>query len=785
MTTPSIQDLAERRIALIDSLWRQPRALSWCRDHTEIVDQAILRILDDLRLEHAGLRQIDVVATGGYGRSEMAPYSDIDITVIPQDDASAEVDRAIRAFFQELHSTISQDFGLSVGYAYRLVSDAPGIDAKTRTGLLDARLIAGTGSQLEALLENLDATMASGEFILAKVKERESAFEKFHDTPLVVEPNLKEGAGGVRCFHASNWIRTAIGERESKPTRAFESIVRMRNLLHAVAGKAQESLTRARQSEICAKLECDPDAMMTELTLAGSKLFQGYLDTKSKVFEARFSLSRAVLAVRGEARMLENADAGEAAVGIAIATELELRVSDLQPSASQKISGPAAAYAVSTGEKTIRNLDRAGLIKVLIPELDACRTLMPHDNVHRYTVFEHTLQVVRQIDGLANQPFLRDIWDSLHDVEALYVAALLHDVGKIDAERPHSESGEEIARQVCSRWHLSADFAETVAWLVKEHLTMMRFIRLRDLLNPETIREFADIVKDQDRLDLLTLLTYADVNAVAPGAWTAAQESFLQQLYRQTSEALASESPIPLDSAQHRQRLLRQLKEEVAEGDLKSFVESLPSYYLASTTPDLVKLHYQLAKRAAQGEPTVEMFSQSDLGATDITVCARDEKALLSRLLGILYAFDLSVIAIRACTTETETPVALDTFTVSFGGRPVPNATRASVSSAIVAMLKGDRKAEAIMRERGKDPERDQEVFSYTFNEGYPAVLEVRAPRGRGMPYRFSRLIAAQGWNTFAARVGQWADSGAATFYIGKPDGVELTRKEVEKALGK
>lgn len=417
-----------------------------------------------------------------------------------------------------------------------------------------------------------------------------------------------------------------------------------------------------------------------------------------------------------------------------------------------------------------------------MPELTRCRTLMPNDNVHRFTVFEHTMQLVRHLENLPAGSFLSVILDGLHDLEPLYLAALLHDVGKIDPERPHSEVGAEMAEAACKRWNLSTETTEIVRWLVLEHLTMMRFVRLRDIHNPDTIREFGAIVKDQTRLDLLTLLTWADVNAVAPEAWTSAQEAFLHELYRLTSESLELENPVPLDAAQQRQRLMRQLREDVPETDLRSFVDSLPPYYMASTPPRLVKLHYQLVKKAEAGEPTVESFTQAELGATDITVCTRDEPGLLSRLLGIFYAYDLSVSGIRACTTETDQPVALDTFTVSYGTRPVPNATRAGVSSAILAVLKGERKTEDILRERGKDPERDQEVFSYSFIPGSPAVLEVRAPRGRGMPYRFSRLIAAQGWNTFAARVGQWADSGAATFYIGG-NGKPLTREDIDHVL--
>ncbi|MBN9501189.1 MAG: hypothetical protein BGO01_14180 [Armatimonadetes bacterium 55-13] len=778
-----IEELAETRLGLIERLKTSPTGLAWCREHSELIDQVILQTYRAVLADHPVMSTLAVVATGGYGRKEMSPYSDIDITVVPTDDKSIEMDRAIRAFFQELHTSVGTILKLGVGYAYRLIADAPGLDGKSRTGLMDARLVVGPHDIYQSLLDELSATLSPGEFILEKIREREAAFAKFHDTPLVVEPQLKEGAGGMRCFHCANWLRNAIGEQEARPTKSFERLVRARNLLHALAGKPQDQLTRSRQEQMAEISRQDSYEMMSDIAIAANEVHAEYLEAKDKLLEARFPLSKNVIALRGEARIAGDADAGESAVGVSIATALGLRVSDLPVLVGSHVSGPAAVYAISTGEATLRNLDRAGLLQHLIPELTACRTLMPRDNVHRFTVYEHTLQLVRWLDRAKETPWINEIRENIHDLEPLYLAALLHDIGKIDPDRSHSELGAEMSLDICRRWNVSSELRETVVWLVQEHLTMMRFVRLRDIYNPDSISEFAGIVKNRDRLDLLTILSWADVNAVAPEAWTAALETFTQELHRRTADLLEAANPIPFDAAQQRQRLMRQLREDVPPDDLQRFVESLPPYYLASTPPNLVKLHFQLVRKAENGEPTVETFSQPDLGATEFTVSARDEPGLLSRLLGVLYAFDLSVGGIRACTTESPTPVALDTFTVSFGSRPVPAATRASVSNAILEVLRGNRATETILLERGKDPARDQEIFTYSYSAGPPGVLEIRAPRGRGMPYRFSRLIARQGWNILAARVGQWADSGAATFYIVGEHGDIVAIDEIDRVL--
>jgi [protein-PII] uridylyltransferase len=212
-------------------------------------------------------------------------------------------------------------------------------------------------------------------------------------------------------------------------------------------------------------------------------------------------------------------------------------------------------------------------------------------------------------------------------------------------------------------------------------------------------------------------------------------------------------------------------------------LESLPVYYLASTSADVVRLQMQLAQAAAQGRPTVEEFARSDLAATEITVCSLDSPGLLSRMLGVLYAFDLSVIGIRACTTSSPPPVAIDVFTVSFGGRIVPKATMGQVSGAFLDVLTGKKTIDDLLTAKGKDPWMRQQIFTYNYIAGNPGILEIRAPRGRGMAFRFSRLFATHGWNIVAARVGQWAGNGAAAFYLTDASGEPLYEEEVRDVL--
>lgn len=780
----AIERIAAERTHLFEQLPCYAGGLEWCQAHSDLCDRAVRTIYQAALLEEPDASPIALIATGGYGRREMAPFSDIDITLVPMDESSAAIDRLIHRLYQDIHAAFGTTFRIDVGWAFRLIADAPGLDARTRTALLDARIVAGSPDVLRALEDALWESFPVGDFVVAKVEERAAMARKYHDTPLVVEPNLKEGAGGLRSFQAANWIGVAIGERPVRPSLEYDAVLRARNLLHFVSKRANDHLSRQRQAEIADLLCLEVHEWMQPLTRSLASLHASYEKSLERLLETRYKLSEGVQAMRGEARVLSGADPGEASVGIAIATRLGLRVPELTISVADTVVGPAALHAISTGEATLRNLDRCGLLDRLLPELTACRTLLPDDSIHMFTVFEHTLRVVGFLDNLQPGEFLGELKSSLRNDSLLYLAALLHDAGKIDPTKPHSEAGSEIAQRICQRWGLNARDTEQVSWLVRDHLTMARFIRIRDIQNPATVAEFAAIVRDVERLNCLTLLTWADVNAVAPGTWTAAQDAFLRELHARTQDVLQGEALQTPDTGSYRQRLIRQLSQSaVAEEDVAAFVGSLPAHYLTNATPETAKLHLGYFRKALEGLPTIEFNPMPELSATEITVCAPDAPGLLSRMLGVFYALDLSIEGIRASTTRTEKPVALDVFTVSMGGKPVPLATCRQISTSMNAVLNGDQTVESLLLEKGKDPFMQQRVFSHTYIEGNPGVLEIKAARGRGMAFRFSRFIAGQGWNIVAARVGQWAGNSAAAFYILGRDEHPLISQQVDSAL--
>ena len=772
----NVEELIETRQRLLEELEGHPEGLAWCERQSRFVDETIRGIVPESA-------PLTVIATGGYGRRELSPYSDIDLTIVPLDEGNPRLDDEVRRYYRELHDTFVQ-LGLPLGYAFRFLGDAPGLDAESRTGLLDMRLVAGDGKAFRPLAEALLESFSAGDFALAKIRERTFARVRTHDTPLVSEPELKEGAGGLRDFQAANWLRIAIGERPISPGTDYDTVLRARNLLHLSTGRAQDRLTRSRLNEIAAREGVPAMEYGERLGEARLSLAHEYDRAIRRLREARFEISPGVYAARGEIRLGGEVGAGAAAFGLSIGIRLGLTVEEFPNTIQSSEAGPAALRAISSGARIIRALDEAGLLERLLPELTRLRTRLPRDSVHAFTVMEHTLRAVAEIDALSEDTYLGVLLAGLSDRGRIVLAILLHDVGKDEGDEGHSERGATMALEVGKRWHLGEAIVADVVWLVREHLTMARFLRVRDLERAETIEEFAHLVGTPERLILLTLLTYADIKAVAPEVWTPVMDTFLKQLFERTLARLESDRPTKGDFEAYRRRLVRRLNEGPIDlEEVERFVQSMPADYLAGTTVELIAIHMEYAQRAAAGEPTVEAHPRPDIDATELTIVAPDNPGLLSRLLAVLYAGDLGIVSLRARTANSSPPVVIDSFVATFGGGPIPAATLRTVSENLRAVARGERDSDEILRARGLDPTRGQELFRWHYVEGVPGILEIRARRGRGMAYRMARRLAALGWNVVSARVGQWAGNASAAFYIVGPDGVAISHEKVASAF--
>lgn len=401
-----------------------------------------------------------IVATGGYGRRELAPYSDIDLTFIPLRDGDAATDRVIREMFRLVMEVFINGCGLEVGYAYRLLDDCGALDHQTVCGLLDARLLAGSARLFIQFEYAYWIGFNPADFIFTKLKEQIQRREKWGATPRVVEPHLKEGAGGLRDFHTAVWLTQARyqlapsrvrGERAfaalaqevgvspedaAKLARAKERLFQIRNTLHAVAGRKRDELVITRQEAVAALL-CEPgasgepsDAPLIEGFMADLYERLALIHRVTRQVDRSIERSRLILGIGLDCKRKQIVPANDALVsedpswllwacelaqryGLEFSEELEraaVSLTEMKPVLSEE-AGAAQIFTAIISQlgsdsaglsiaPILQQMAELGILGWYLPEFAPLLNLIPYDSSHDLTVGQHSLEVVANIERL-------------------------------------------------------------------------------------------------------------------------------------------------------------------------------------------------------------------------------------------------------------------------------------------------------------------------------------------------------------------------------------------------
>jgi [protein-PII] uridylyltransferase len=425
-----------------------------------------------------------------------------------------------------------------------------------------------------------------------------------------------------------------------------------------------------------------------------------------------------------------------------------------------------------------------GILGWLLPEVGEIMNLIPYDPSHDYTVGQHTLYVLRNLDSLRapdgpeETRDFRQILEELPNPEQLYLAALLHDAGKTTDERPHSETGAELAQEVCGRLGWNTQATANVSFLVRHHLLMAETSRLRDLNLEETILDFTRVVDDIDRLHMLYLLTYADTNAVGTGVWTQVKGRFLRDLHRRAEAVLLGEEEAVLDEAgltRTRRQLLKKLAvEDLPMEEVEEHIASMPATYLLNTSLEEITLHIGLVRRARQGEPMLDFHEERNSTFTEVTLCALDdpEPGLLSKIAGVLYAADIEVHSAQVFTRTSPSGaerIAIDRLFVDFRGRPLTPGKRGELATNLQAVLTGKMQVADLLAKRRKPAEIGGPIEHLNLRNDLSdtyTVIEVAFSDERAMLYRASGALSALRWDIHSARVSSFKGRTVGSFYV-------------------
>jgi len=561
-----------------------------------------------------------LVAVGGYGRRELAPYSDIDVMVLSEASSDSQaVSDLSKGLFHHLW-----DLRFQVGHSVRSIAEALSLadaDLPAKTALMESRFLAGNSGvfqdfQHRFTRRNLGRRVP--QFIQQKLEERRRDYSKFGETVFLLEPNIKKSQGGLRDLHLLQWVGTAkyqaatiqelancgvLSRNDAIAIQdAREFLWRIRCLMHFHAGRAQDILTFEDQERLAANFNMmdQPHMLAVEqfmqqyyrhtmglherclrfidrtrefpwwkrwLRVMPSPLIEGHF---LKAGDRLTVPSEKLTQVLGNPELLVRLFRLSQERGLPVESQMidELH-SYLEDIPNEQFHTPIVSRIFreilsETGRvaQTLMAMHRAKLLEKLVPAFARVRGLMQFNQYHKYTVDEHSLLAVREAEVLAKDPgTLGKIYADIQHKDLLHLAVLLHDLGKGKSE-DHSDVGKAIAQKTSERLGLTQDESRLLEFLVHKHLLMAHTAFRRDIHDEKVIQKFAQTVKTSEVLRQFLILTVADITAVGPDVMNKWKETLLLELFSHTQATLSGQGDLTLD-AQEAQQQVQEVEQQL------------------------------------------------------------------------------------------------------------------------------------------------------------------------------------------------------------------------------
>ncbi|HEY2337191.1 MAG TPA: [protein-PII] uridylyltransferase [Burkholderiales bacterium] len=711
------EQVAAGREALRRSYLEKPEPRVLLQRHAQLIDRTVKALWADI--EPAG--DAALVATGGYGRGELYPYSDIDLLVLlPAEPGPAErerLERLIGTFW---------DIGLEVGPSVRTAASClenAAADITIQTTLLEARFLTGSRNLFRGLQAGLEEQLDPVAFFKAKKLEQEQRHAKHQDSPYSLEPNLKEAPGGLRDLQTIQWVARAAGlgrtwndlvthglleRHEARQLARTEAAFQdMRIRLHYLAGRREDRVVFDFQNALAAQFgDADtPDrraseAMMqryyraaktvTQLNAILLQNLQARLmprrDLAIRPLNERFRM-RGELLEAVEEDLFEREPTAILESFLLMMQHPELRNMSARTlralwRARRRIDArfrrdpTARLLFVQILQQPrgivheFRRMNQYGILGRYLPEFGSIVGQMQHDLFHVYTVDQHILMVLRNVRRFGmpefahEYPLCSELMSGFDRRWLLYVAALYHDIAK-GRGGDHSALGAVDVRNFCKRHGLSAEDADLVAFLVENHLSMSAVAQKQDVHDPEVVRAFAGRVGTERKLVALYLLTVADVRGTSPKVWNAWKAKLLEDLYHATRRVLTGQ-PLARDAAIAEKqaeavRLLRlyDLSEHVQD---KLWAQLDTPYFLRHDPQEIAWQTRTLHYRVDADKPVVKARLAPFGEGLQVMIYTKDRESLFARLCGYFERAGFNIVEAKVHTTRHG--YALDTFLV-------------------------------------------------------------------------------------------------------------------------
>ncbi len=734
----------------------------------------------------AAAQPVATIALGGYGRRQLCLWSDIDLLILFEGPIRAADERFLHGFLNHLW-----DLGVVVGHQVRELADFSALEADNPEFLLalvDARPLAGDRTLFERFTATFHQPATHAHIVASLVTLIDARHARFNDTLYQLEPDVKEAPGALRDLWAARTIASltdptllARGPVEAaRLEEAEDYLVRIRSRLHLMSGRDQNVLSHELQEKTA-----EP------LGYAGAQPQQQVERLMSDYFRHARTASRSLQWVRKFAPTPVGVNLGQFGHGVrfidpikaarqpdswlrlfeaAVQQQCEV-LEDALIVIRQNVSRFAAEDFFPTTESRdellrflkpraglyarLSEMHDCGLLGQMFPEFQAIAWRVVRDFYHKYTVDEHTLLTIRNLERLASacppgRERFRSLVQDLEKPELLVLSLLFHDVGKWKDE-DHAIESVRMADHMMTRLHMPVESREVVDFLIKNHLRMSRAAFHRDTEDPEVVKDFAALVGIEERLMMLCLMTVADIEAVSQETLTPWKEELLWRLYVDTYNHLTLSYADELIGRHQAglSGLLNGRPADISEAELTQFLEGLPRRYLQLASPEAIYAHVRLSQYIVKDDVHVQLERKDS--AWELTVVTLDKPFLFSNICGVLSSFGMDILRGHAMTT----PKGLVLDLVQFVDEERYLELNAEGGERFSAVLGDVVSGRADVTERLR--RREQSVL-HKATPRFPAVvhfdnqssrrytiLEVNADDALGLLYRISRLISHQG----------------------------------------
>ncbi len=808
----------------------------FCVQYSLLVEEYLFRIASRYELPFA------IASVGSFSRRELSPYSDIDVMIISPNLTGSE----------DLISKVITDFwdcGIEVSHTVREFPDIEKFaeeDLHAFTQFFETRFIIGNDrvyadwsrQLLEVLNEDLKRKLIVRFFDDIRLR-----YNKYGDSPKVLEPNVKFSAGGLRDLHAVEWIYSIqnniilTDQNEITQTESFLSILRktrtvnlreigkllesyklilnVRNLLHLNLNQKNDRLEFSSQEAIAKILDYPDDQWMNFMKhyFEASTIIHRFIKTLMKRFDENISVPvsdklsisidddftrKGDKLLLNEGRLLGLPEIirayyyrayyeirfDEKLRSIIIESVHELEETQEYEQVSSVFFREILKLPRNVGT-TLASMNETGVLAVFLPEFKEMIGFFQPGVYHCYTADEHTIVALRNLESIHGQnSHVGKLFTSLKEKDILYLAVIFHDIAKPISVSGHEILGGEIANLVMERLGYEPEEIALVQFLVRHHLTMEQTAFRRNLNDPVTLDNFAEIFPSVYALQLLYLLTYADLSAVSPAVWTQWKSDLLFELYRKTlimlSDRVSGEEFLHSDT----KHLITNTIAKAGKS-IKKHIESIDDIgYLQNFSEDEINEHVEEIERGTH----VSVFFKEVGGFTNITVITKDISSLLYRLCGTLSINDLNIHDAQIFTRKDG--IVIDSFNVTdfrtgdLVDQEKYDKIKDDLTRSVLYQLQINKE---FNRVRTKWWRLESKLFSrkskikieFEKHDKY-TIIDVYSPDRLGLLYQITKKMNELGLSIYFAKIATKADDVVDAFYILNSSGKKVPQNQYE-----